>query len=165
MNNKLHFSSKDQTWETPQDFFDKLSDEFNFVLDVCATDETAKCANYYTPETDGLTKDWKRGTEFALYFGGEICRGWAFMNPPYGREIKLWIAKAAEEAMNGAKVIALIPSRTDTRYWHEHIWDAEKHKPRPWVREIRFVPGRLKFGNAKNSAPFPSAVIVFEVRE
>lgn len=154
MNTALHFSSKDQTWETPQAFFDELDQEFGFVLDVCALPETAKCAEFYTPEEDGLTKNW----------GVDSVPGPCWMNPPYGREIKHWIAKAAKEARMGAVVVALIPSRTDTAYWHDHIWDAENNRPHPWVREVRFVRGRLKFGNAKNAAPFPSAVVVFDAQ-
>ena len=76
------------------------------------------------------------------------------MNPPYGREISTWIRKAYLESLKpGTKVVCLIPARTDTRYWHEYCMKA---------KEIHFVKGRLKFGNSENSAPFPSAVVVFE---
>ena len=149
MNMAVHFSSADQTWETTQNFFDKLNEEFCFLLDSCATRETAKCATYFTPEDDGLRQDWHN-----------YC-GPVWMNPPYGRQIGKWIEKAATEAKAGATVVALIPARTDTKYFHEHVWDEETGKPRPWVREIRFVRGRLKFGNAKAGAPFPSMVVVF----
>lgn len=152
MNMAVHFSSQDQTWETPQDFFNQLDREFGFVLDVCAFPETAKCADYYTPEIDGLVQQW----------AADARGGWAWMNPPYGRAIKDWIEKAAIEAeVHGAKIVALIPARTDTTYWHKWIWSEATNSPRSWVREVRFVRGRLKFGNAKNAAPFPSAVIVF----
>lgn len=133
------FSSKDQTWETPQNLFDKLDKEFNFTLDVCATDETAKCNNYFTPKEDGLIQEWK---------------GNCWMNPPYGREIGIWIKKAWEESKKGAKVVCLIPARTDTKYWHEYIFT--------YAAEIRFIKGRIKFGNSKNSAPFPSALVIFD---
>ena len=73
------------------------------------------------------------------------------MNPPYG-QIKHWIQKAYESSLMGATVVCLIPSRTDTRYWHDYIMDKA---------EVRYIKGRLKFGDAKNSAPFPSAVVVF----
>ena len=133
------FSSKDQTWETPQNLFDKLDKEFNFTLDVCATDETAKCNNYFTPKENGLIQEW---------------RGNCWMNPPYGREIGIWIKKAWEESKKGAKVVCLIPARTDTKYWHEYIFT--------YAAEIRFIKGRIKFGNSKNSAPFPSALVIFD---
>lgn len=132
------FSSKDMTWETPQDFFDRLNDEFHFTLDVCATYETAKCKYYYTPEQDGLKQQW-----------GGIC----WMNPPYGRETGKWLEKAYKESLNGNTIVCLIPSRTDTKYWHDYCMKAS---------EIRFVKGRLKFGNATAPAPFPSAVVIFD---
>jgi len=140
----VHFSSEDQTWETPQDFFNKLNNEFNFTLDPCCSLKTAKCKKFYTEEHNGLNKDWS----------DEIV----FMNPPYGRQIKHWIKKAKQESKKGAIVVCLIPSRTDTIYWHEHIFAEEKKGN----CEVRFLKGRLKFGNAKNSAPFPSAVIVYK---
>ena len=139
MNTDVMFSSRDQTWETPQNLFDKLDKEFNFTLDVCATDETAKCNNYFTPKEDGLIQEW---------------RGSCWMNPPYGREIGIWIKKAWEESKKGAKVVCLIPARTDTKYWHEYIFT--------YAAEIRFIKGRIKFGNSKNSAPFPSALVIFD---
>ena len=140
--NSSLFSSKDQTWETPQDLFDKLNNVFKFELDVCATDETAKCNKYFTPEIDGLKQEW---------------RGTCWMNPPYGREIKKWIEKAYKESTKGAIVVCLIPARTDTKYWHEYIF--------PYASEIRFIKGRLKFGNSTNSAPFPSTLVIFKNRE
>lgn len=139
MNNKLMFSSKDQTWETPIEFFNKINKEFSFDLDVCAVPETAKCEKYFTPEIDGLSQDWK---------------GNCWMNPHYGRQIGKWIEKAYTESLKGATVVCLIPARTDTRYWHEFIF--------PYAYEIRFIKGRLKFGNSDNSAPFPSALVIFK---
>ncbi len=138
MNNNLMFSSKVQTWETPIEFFNKVNEEFKFDIDVCAVDETAKCSNYYTPEVDGLKQEWK---------------GVCWMNPPYGRQIGKWIEKAYNESVKGATVVCLIPARTDTKYWHEFIF--------PYASEIRFIKGRLKFGNSDNSAPFPSALVIF----
>ena len=132
----IHFSSKTDLHATPQPFFDKLNEEFPFTLDVCANDENFKCEQYFTKELDGLAQDWT----------GNIV----WMNPPYGREIGKWMKKANESAQAGATVVCLVPSRTDTRWWHDF---AIQH-------EVRFVKGRLKFGNATNSAPFPSAVVV-----
>lgn len=138
MNNDLMFSSKDMNWETPQDFFNKINEEFNFNLDVCATDETAKCKNYFTPEIDGLKQDWI---------------GTCWMNPPYGRDIIKWIKKANEESQKGNIIVALVPSRTDTKWFHNYIYNQH---------EIRFIKGRLKFGNSKNAAPFPSMLVIFK---
>jgi phage N-6-adenine-methyltransferase len=140
---KTMFSSKTEEWETPQKLYDHLNLQYNFTLDPCATSKTAKCENYYTIEDDGLNKNWE----------GEIV----FMNPPYGRDIKHWIKKAYEEGQKpNTMVVCLIPSRTDTKYWHEYCMKAWK---------INFVKGRLKFKNdaaASNAAPFPSAVVVFK---
>ena len=135
------FSSKSNDWATPQDFYNQLDAEFEFTLDPCASQASAKCASFYTEDDDGLSKDWEGQT--------------VFMNPPYGRKIGNWIQKAYEEGeKSNTRVVALIPARTDTKYWHNYCMKAT---------EIRFVKGRLKFGqgNTKNSAPFPSAVIVF----
>ena len=137
----IMFSSKSNEWTTPQDFYNQLDAEFGFTLDPCASQSTAKCASFYTEDDDGLSKDWEGQT--------------VFMNPPYGRKIGNWIQKAYEEGeKSNTRVVALIPARTDTKYWHNYCMKAT---------EIRFVKGRLKFGqgNTKNSAPFPSAVIVF----
>ena len=137
----VHWSSERDTWETPQDFFDKLDAEFHFTLDVCALPSSAKCSRYFTPEDDGLAQDWS----------GEIV----WMNPPYGKTIGAWMAKALDATTKGATVVCLVPSRTDTRWWHSYV---------EGKAEVRFVKGRLKFGGSKNSAPFPSAVVIFRPR-
>tara|TARA_S200002703_G_scaffold19602_1_gene15879 strand:+ start:69 stop:518 length:450 start_codon:yes stop_codon:yes gene_type:complete len=134
---EVHYSSKTDNWSTPVDFFSVLNKEFDFSLDVCASAENAKCARYFTREDDGLSKAWAPN------------RCW--MNPPYGREIGKWVEKAWKESQRGATVVCLLPSRTDTKWWHDYVMRGE----------IRFVRGRLKFGGSKNSAPFPSAVVVF----
>ena len=133
----VHFSSKTDLWSTPQVFFDKYNKIYNFNLDVCALPENAKCDNYFTPQVDGLTKEWN---------------GTCWMNPPYGRDIKRWVKKAYEAGLNGATVVCLLPARTDTRWWHDYCMKGH----------IEFIRGRLKFGGSKNSAPFPSAVVVFK---
>ena len=135
MNLSVHFSSATDLHATPQDFYDKLNAEFNFELDVCANADNAKCDKFYTKEDDGLSQEWA---------------GVIWMNPPYGREIGKWMKKAHESTLNGAIVVCLVPSRTDTKWWHDYCIN----------HEVRFIKGRLKFGNAKNSAPFPSAVII-----
>jgi phage N-6-adenine-methyltransferase len=135
------FSSKTGEWSTPQDFFDKLNWRFGpFDLDPCADLNNTKCQNFFTEPEDGLTKDWEGFT--------------SFVNPPYGRGIEGWIKKGYEESRKEkTKVVMLIPSRTDTKYWHQYIMKAD---------EVYFVKGRLKFGDSTNSAPFPSAVVVFD---
>jgi site-specific DNA-methyltransferase (adenine-specific) len=143
----VHFSSKSPEWETPADLFEKLNAEFNFTLDVCATGENAKCALYFTPAVDGLKQGW----------AGQTC----WMNPPYGREIGAWVAKAEEEAARGATVVCLLPARTDTRWFHRWIWDAKRDRPRRGVK-LRLLQGRLTFSNAEASAPFPSCIVVFK---
>lgn len=132
----VHFSSKTNEWTTPKDFYEILHKEFNFTLDPCATKNNSKCKKFYTKDDNGLTKDWSNET--------------VFMNPPYGREIKHWIKKAYDESLKGALVVCLIPARTDTIYWHTYCVKGN----------IRFIKGRLKFSN-KNSAPFPSALVIF----
>ena len=142
MNTDLMFSSKTEMWATPQDFFDKMNEQYNFSLDVCAIPDNAKCANFFTPEIDGLKQEWK---------------GTCWMNPPYGREIGKWVAKAYEEAVEKKNciVVALLPARTDTRWFHDYIYMM-------YGVEVDFIKGRLKFGDGKNSAPFPSMVVVFK---
>lgn len=141
-NNNVHFSQESTEWETPQDFYNEINRIYKFTLDPCCTKSNAKCKKYYTKKHDGLNRIW----------AGETV----FMNPPYGREIKHWIKKAYEESLIGATVVCLIPARTDTAYWHDYIFDKA---------EVIFLRGRLKFVGAKHSAPFPSAVIVYNKKE
>jgi site-specific DNA-methyltransferase (adenine-specific) len=136
----VHFSSASDDWATPQDFFDALDAEFDFTLDVCASASNAKCSTYFTKAVDGLRQGW----------GLERC----WMKPPYGREIKAWMKKAVEASRCRALVVCLVPARTDTAWWHDYAARTD---------EIRFVRGRLRFGPAAHAAPFPSAVVIFEV--
>lgn len=138
----VHFSSDTVEWSTPPALFDRLDKEFGFGLDVCATAENAKCAKYFDKAADGLAQDWS---------------GACYMNPPYGREIGAWVRKASESAKAGATVVCLLPARTDTKWWHEYIMRSGSG-----ASEVRFIKGRLKFGNSKNSAPFPSCLVIFE---
>lgn len=138
MNNSVMFSSKSDMWATPKDFFDKLNEEFHFDLDPCASESNHKCEKYFTEETDGLAENW----------GGYSV----FCNPPYSN-IKEWVKKCYEESRKpGTVVVLLIPARTDTRYFHDYIL----HRS-----EVRFVKGRLKFGDSKTAAPFQSMVVIF----
>ena len=131
------FSQATDEWATPQWLFDKLNDEFHFTLDVCANVGNAKCKTFFSKEQDGLQQQWN---------------GVVWCNPPYGRQIKHWVKKASETADNGNTVVMLIPARTDTEWFHEYVYGKA---------EIRFIRGRVKFGGAKNSAPFPSMICVF----
>ncbi len=133
---EVHFSSKSDQWPTPIGFFKELDKEFNFETDVCASSDNAKCASFFTEADNGLTQEWK---------------GVCWMNPPYGRAIKDCMRKAYESSIAGATVVCLVPARTDTAWWHDYAAKGE----------VRFIRGRLKFGDAKNYAPFPSALVVF----
>lgn len=126
--NKSLFSSASTHWATPKEVYDKLDEEFSFNDDPCPLHSV----------DDRLDTEWGSST---------------YMNPPYGREITKWIKKAYEESLKGKTIVCLIPSRTDTRWWHEYVMKAQ---------EIRFLRGRLKFGDATNSAPFPSCIAVFK---
>lgn len=138
--NRVLFSSKKEEWETPQELFNSLNEEFNFNLDPCALPENAKCHKYFTPEEDGLIQNWR---------GHNV-----FCNPPYGRKISQWVEKAYKESKRkNTLVVMLLPVRTDTKYFHEFIYNKAK--------EIRFLRGRLRFGNCRNSAPFPSMIVIF----
>lgn len=132
---RVIFSSDRMDWATPAKVFEPLHQEFRFTLDVCASATNHKVPKYFTQEQDGLVQSW----------AGERC----WMNPPYGRELKHWIRKAAESK---TLVVALVPSRTDTIWWHEYVL--------PFA-EVRFVRGRIKFEGAIHGAPFPSALIIW----
>jgi site-specific DNA-methyltransferase (adenine-specific) len=125
---KPHFSSLRLNWQTPKAVYQILNAEFGFDFDPCPKN----------PNTDGLSSDW-----------GKVN----FVNPPYGRELPKWIAKGYAEWHNGKTVVFLIPSRTDTRWWHDYCMKAN---------EIRYIRGRLKFDDQPNPAPFPSAIIIFK---
>jgi phage N-6-adenine-methyltransferase len=134
--NRGLFSSDRKDWETPLELFRMLDTEFGFELDVCALPTNAKCAAFFSPQVDGLRQQW---------------RGVCWMNPPYGSAIGDWMAKAYISSLQGATVVCLVPARTDTRWWHDFAMRGE----------IRFLQGRLNFGGGQNSAPFPSAVVIF----
>lgn len=141
-------TSKSNEWYTPQKLFDYLNSMYGFTLDPCATKQSAKCKKYYTIEDNGLMKDW----------GGHSV----FVNPPYGRELGKWVEKAANESLKlGTIVVMLIPARTDTKYFHDYIFN--------WACEITFIKGRVKFerpdGTNNGAATFPSAIVVFDETE
>lgn len=162
MNNAVMFSSATDEWETPQAFFDTLDLEFGFWLDAAASAENHKCETWLGPThdhpgfRDGLAVSWADSMKWA-----DVRNRAVWVNPPYSRGLQgKFIAKAAEERRKGCTVVMLLPARTDTKAFHAHIYDASKWQPREGI-EIRFIPGRLKFGGAANSAPFPSMVVVF----
>lgn len=94
---------------------------------------------HFTPEDDGLSLSWN---------------GTVFVNPPYGRELPKWVHKARTEAEQGSAttVAALVPARTDTAWWHDHVTGHA---------DVFLLRGRLRFGDGKQSAPFPSALCVW----
>ena len=142
------FSHLSDEWETPQDLFNALHDEFVFRLDAAASAGNTKCEHYYSrDDPDALTADWRA-------FAGSV-----WLNPPYS-QCEDFIAKAHSESLRGVTTVALLPSRTDTRWWHDYVWDRDRHMPRNGV-EVRFIRGRLRFVGAKSSAPFPSVIAVF----
>lgn len=139
MINKALYSSEKDDWETPQEFYDRLDEEFGFTLDPASSDENHKCEKHFTKKEDGLLKSWQGET--------------VFCNPPYGRQIAPWVEKGYRESRDeDTMVVMLLPARTDTRWFHDHIYGKA---------EIRFIKGRLKFGDSKNSAPFPSMVVIY----
>jgi phage N-6-adenine-methyltransferase len=135
----VHFQHETDVWETPKETFDALNTVFHFTTDVCADATNAKCVHFFTEAQDGLRQRWE---------------GTCFCNPPYGSEIARWVQKAYDCSLYGVTVVCLLPARTDTRWWQAYVL------PLP-PEDVRFLPGRQKFGGAKNSAPFPSAVVIF----
>ena len=148
------FSNINNAWCTPQPFFDELNKEFNFTLDPCATKKSAKCKKFFTPIEDGLKQDWEGHT--------------VFCNPPYGRQIGKWVKKCYEEGQKpNTTIVLLIPSRTDTRYFHDYILGKA---------QIRFIKGRLTFWDldgkkyinkdfkSMTPAPFPSLLAIYKIK-
>lgn len=138
--NQGMFSSNTDNWSTPQDFFDKLNAMFDFQLDVAASADNAKCKRFFSKEDNGLIQEWSN-------------RNW--MNPPYGRTISAWVQKADAEAQKGKLTVALLPARTDTR-WFQQFCKKYHHL---------FIAGRLKFGGGggEGNAPFPSLIVFFGI--
>lgn len=135
----VHYSSKTSEWETPDGLFSALDARFRFTLDPCCTHENAKCERHYTIQEDGLSQDWQGET--------------VFCNPPYGRALQSWVEKCRRESEKpGTVVVALLPARTDTRWFHDIILPSA---------EILFIRGRIRFGGSRWNAPFPSMVCIF----
>ena len=152
------FSRKSDRWATPIDLFVRLVAEFGgFGLDAAADQENALAERWLGPGSpDG--DDALAAESWAALADNRAI----WLNPPYS-QCGPFMARAAAEAATGATVVVLVPARTDTRWWHAHVWDSEHHRPRPGV-EVRLLRGRLKFGGATAGAPFPSAIVVLRGR-
>jgi len=131
-----HWHKSDE-WETPAELFAELDRQFHFTTDVAALPDNAKCARFFTPGQDGLKQRWT---------------GVCWMNPPYGYALRRWLKKAHESAQAGATVVCLLPARTDCAWWHDYVLPHA---------EVSYIRGRLKFNGSGNSAPFPSAIVIF----
>ena len=129
------FASNSQEWSTPDSLFLPLHAEFNFTLDVCASKSNAKCAEFFTKEIDGLSQFWD---------------GVCWMNPPFNALGK-WVLKAWTESQRNAIVVCLLPSRTNTNWWHDYAMKGE----------VRFIRGRPKFGGWEHGLPQPLATVIF----
>lgn len=142
MNVKGVFSHNTDEWETPKELFETLNAEFGFTLDPCSTEKNHKCEKYYTIENCGLSHTWIGET--------------VFVNPPYSRCTE-WVQKSYYEWLtNNITIVLLIPARTDTKWFHNYVYGKA---------EIRFIKGRLKFSDSKNSAPFPSMLVIYRKEE
>lgn len=159
MNTDVMFSQKSDEWSTPRAFWEALDREFQFTWDAAASFDNNMLGwisphSYYGPDQrapeyrDALTCMWQ-----------DKAWGTVWCNPPYSM-CKEFVKKASEQAALGSKIVMLIPARTDTRYFHQYVWDETTNAPRPNVA-LRFIKGRLKFGNSTNSAPFPSMLVIF----
>ncbi len=123
----LRMGDGSNDWATPKDLYEQLDAEFSFDMDPCP---------YESDNLDGLIKPWS---------------GTVFCNPPYGKAMKRWVEKCYLEFKRGCTVVALLPAKTDTRWFHSFVWQKA---------EIRFIKGRLSF-NEKGRAPFPSMIVVW----
>lgn len=137
---KVHFSSGKDTWGTPDELFNKINAKYGpFRLDAAADINNAKAKFYLTEEENALRYDWS-------------CFGKVWLNPPYSKSNE-FVEKAYRESLKGCRVVCLIPARTDTKRWHRYVMKAKK---------VYFIEGRVKFVGGKASAPFPSAIVIFE---
>jgi len=137
------FKSKSEEYETPKEIFEPLQKEFNLQLDVCATNENKKCNIFFTKQDDALTKDWNRNF---------------WMNPPFGRYLRHWVAKAFDESqkhkVNG---VLILPVRSNTLWWHKYIIDTKA--------EVRFLKGETKFVGHKRGLWLPFAIVIFKLKK
>jgi site-specific DNA-methyltransferase (adenine-specific) len=138
---KVHTMSLSDNWATPIALFNQLNDEFHFTLDACADEFNKKIDRYFDESINALIQEWDNIT---------------YCNPPYGRKIGLFVEKGYKEFLKGKTIVMLLPSRTDTRWFHEFILNK--------ATEIRFIKGRLKFNDCGVGAPFPSIIVVYKNR-
>lgn len=155
----IHFSSGNDCWGTPQDLFDSLNKIHGFNIDVCALPENAMCHTYCIPPVGAEHHVLWPGTALVDAFNQDLSNLTCWMNPPYS-QLYRWLGLADKWRRNGSKFVCLFPSRTDTKAWHDFVWDTEACTPRPGV-DVNFLKGRLKFKGAKDPAPFPSVVVTF----
>lgn len=143
-----HRSSLNQKWNTPKDLYDELNNAYNFTFDLACERDNCLCPQgiYHDEGRNSLDENWT-----------DLCEkdDWMFLNPPYGKDLRKWVEKAFLERKKGANIVMLIPSRTDTSYWHDFIFDQDGVT-------VNFLRGRLKFGGLNKPAPFPSALIEFK---
>lgn len=151
------FSRDSDLWTTPAAVLRDLDTEFAFEWDAAATKDTGACGSWSYFGPDHSEASYRDALAVVPWRAHRRHIFW--LNPPYS-QCREFIAKAAAEAKRGATVVCLVPSRTDTRWWHEYVWDNVRNRSRPGV-EVRFIKGRLKFGDSTNSAPFPSVVVIF----
>jgi phage N-6-adenine-methyltransferase len=137
-----YFKSMRHDYETPKEFYQELNDEFHFDLDPCTTTNNLNCRYYFTEEEDGLKQDWKQRT--------------AFVNPPYGDQLKKWAKKCYEEWGKGSTIVLLIPARTQTNWFHNYIYGKA---------EIRFIKTGIQFVNTKGKTKFPFLLAIFKPKE
>jgi phage N-6-adenine-methyltransferase len=145
---KALYSSDKEDWETPQALFDKLNKEFHFNMDAAANEHNAKCPMFFDKDDDGLKMNW---LEYAPPDGRQAV---IFLNPPYGKAIGQWMKKAYTESTKGCTVVCLVHARTDTKWFQDFVL--------PYAAEIRFIRGRVKFGDGKQSSPFPSCLVIYK---
>ena len=129
-------SSASDDWATPPDFYAVVARQFPFILDAAASEANAKCPRFYTEADNGLAHPWA---------------SWTWCNPPYSLVGEFCDKAIAEATFHQVSSVLLVPARTDTRWFHRIAARAD---------EIRLLKGRLKFGDGRNSAPFPSALII-----
>ena len=139
--NTARLQSDFQEWETPPELFNYLDQQFDFTLDAAATDRTAKCDKYFTPEEDGLKQSWEDER--------------VFLNPPFS-DLAEWLEKVWEERERAEVIAVIMGPSTDTRYWHDYVMKADEL----WMFKSR--PNYIRHGEEGNSgSTFPTVLAVF----
>ena len=121
---QVMMSSDKMDWRTPPEMLDIVRQIGPIGLDPCApNDNNTGAKTFFTADDDGLQKSW-------------AGHGLVFVNPPYGRALKPWMAKMAREGTQATEIVALVPVRTDTAWWQDNVSSA---------RRVCFYRGRIKF--------------------